>query len=191
MNDYCGPIYNRVPSMGSCLCPSNLVDSNGVCLQRCILNLKGRSGVLCYPNCPTDSYPYLTYDSSISAQERNQYDATSQTDCLGSSNHLRFKYTGKGLAVMGPPDMTQMPNELTIAFWVRPTQLNSVSYFVNAFNRITVSAASSNNYVFFSYKTSPTSSIQPVYNPTSSQRQISLNSWNYISVSIRTYLSLI
>jgi hypothetical protein len=53
--------------------------------------------------------------------------------------HLKFSSgtgDGKGLAVKGPPDMVDVPNELTIALWIRPDILLSRSYFVNAFNRI-------------------------------------------------------
>jgi hypothetical protein len=53
--------------------------------------------------------------------------------------HLKFSSgtgDGKGLAVKGPPDMVGVPNELTIAMWVRPDVLLAKSYFVNAFSRL-------------------------------------------------------
>jgi hypothetical protein len=53
--------------------------------------------------------------------------------------HLKFSSgtgDGKGLAIQGPPDIVDVPNELTIALWVRPDSLLSKSYFVNAFNRV-------------------------------------------------------
>jgi hypothetical protein len=40
--------------------------------------------------------------------------------------HLKFSSgtgDGKGLAIQGPPDIVDVPNELTIALWVRPDSL--------------------------------------------------------------------
>jgi|LauGreDrversion4_2_1035121.scaffolds.fasta_scaffold11210_3 hypothetical protein len=53
--------------------------------------------------------------------------------------HLKFTAgtgEGKGLAIKGPPDLIDVPEEFTIAVWVRPSILLTKSYFFNAFNRI-------------------------------------------------------
>jgi hypothetical protein len=52
---------------------------------------------------------------------------------------------------------------------------------------VSVSSTSSNNYLFFNFKTGAATSVQPVYNAVASKRRVVLNSWNYVSVSIREY----
>ncbi|CDW88139.1 neurohypophysial n-terminal domain containing protein [Stylonychia lemnae] len=181
----CGPIYNRAPQLGKCVCPVGLIDSNGFCVQRCTLNLAGKSNELCYPQCPSNSYPFIQYDQAAQAQERSQYDSSSQTDCYQSSQHLRFSTSGKGLAVQGQPDLTEMPQQYTIGFWVRPIALNTDSYFINAYGRVFVKAQSSTQRVFFSFKSGSNTFVEPVYTNDAKQR-VSLNTWNYVVVAQKT-----
>jgi len=60
-----------------------------------------------------------------------------------------------------------VPNELTIALWVRPDSLLSKSYFVNAFNRVYLYTQASDQKVSFVYKVGPSASvadnIEPIY----------------------------
>jgi hypothetical protein len=61
--------------------------------------------------------------------------------------HLKFTGSGdyKGLAIEGPPDLVDVPQEFTMAFWVRPQALSSINYFLNAFNRLYVFSQSQSN----------------------------------------------
>jgi hypothetical protein len=65
--------------------------------------------------------------------------------------HLKFTSgnsgEGKGLAIKGPPDLIDVPEEFTISVWVRPQGLLSKSYFVNAFNRIYVLTSAANKKI--------------------------------------------
>ena len=129
---------NRVPASGKCECDSGLLETNGICLPRCIKDQRARRGNVCYSQCPTSSKGINVYDDPAVSQERSQFDATSgsSTDCIDYSNHLKFKKDGKGLSVKGPTDLLDVPKEFTISFWVYPMTLNSESVFVNAFDRI-------------------------------------------------------
>jgi len=86
-----------------------------------------------------------------------------------------------------------VPDEFTMAFWVRPQVLSSINYFLNAFNRIYVYSqqVTQINKVSFIYKVGPTSGaadiVEPVYNQII--RVVETNSWNYIAISLRTYLN--
>ena len=40
--------------------------------------------------------------------------------------------------ISSTPDLVDVPDEFTMAFWVRPQVLSSINYFLNAFNRIYV-----------------------------------------------------
>jgi hypothetical protein len=95
---------------------------------------------------------------------------------------------GKGLAVTGPPDLAAVPEEFTIALWVRPTMLLSKSYFVSAFNRIFIRASSANQNVQFMFRTGPLANdfVEPVYND--AYRKVLMDGWNYIAISFRTIL---
>lgn len=139
MNNDCGAIYNRVPNSGYCECTAAQVESNGVCLSRCIENLAGRRGDHCHTQCPSNSLAYTAFDQPV-AQERTQYDSGTVDVCSDYEYHLQFERTGKGLAVLGPKDLTTMPSEFTIAFWVYPTSLNIESVLINAFERVYVTA---------------------------------------------------
>lgn len=66
--------------------------------------------------------------------------------------------------------------------------LASTSYFVNAYNRIQVKAVSSTSKVSFIYKTGTSTTVEPVYTNDARQKVV-LNTWNYIVVSQREYLS--
>lgn len=63
--------------------------------------------------------------------------------------------------------MSGVPEEFTIALWVRPMALLSKSYFVNAFSRIQILASDSNKAVQFKYKIgpNPTDVVEPNYVP--------------------------
>lgn len=136
----------------------------------------------------------MRFDDPTQAQERSQYDGSSQTDCSQSTYHLKFTSgnsgEGKGLAVMGPPNLSQVPDEFTIAFWVRPTMLLAKSYFVSAFNRIFVRAQSSNQNVQFLFRTGPGTNdfIEPIY--IDANRKVLMDGWNYIAISFRSFLDL-
>lgn len=67
-----------------------MIDSNGICVQRCDLDLAGHRNAMCYPQCPGNSYPFLNYDNPTAAQERSSYETTNQTDCEQSFYHLKF-----------------------------------------------------------------------------------------------------
>jgi hypothetical protein len=89
--------------------------------------------------------------------------------------------------------LVDVPAEFTIAFWVRPEQLLSKSYFVNVFDRVYVLTSAANQKVQFIYKVGPTTSatdnIEPVYVTTPDTIQkVQIRNWNYISISLRTYL---
>jgi hypothetical protein len=79
-----------------------------------------------------------------------------------------------------------------MAFWVRPQVLSSINYFLNAFNRIYVYSqqVTQINKVSFVYKVGPSSAatdtVEPVYNEIN--RVVETNNWNYIAISLRTYL---
>ena len=80
-----------------------------------------------------------------------------------------------------------------MAFWVRPQVLSSINYFLNAFNRVYVYSqqVTQINKVSFIYKVGPTSGaadvVEPVYNQIN--RVVETNSWNYIAISLRSYLN--
>jgi hypothetical protein len=86
-----------------------------------------------------------------------------------------------------------VPDEFTMAFWVRPQVLSSINYFLNAFNRVYVYSqqVTQINKVSFIYKVGPTSGaadvVEPVYNQVN--RVVETNSWNYIAISLRSYLN--
>ncbi len=109
MNNDCGAIYNRVPTNGECLCNAGLVESNGICLIRCAKNLHGASHNKCYTQCANNAWPRLQWNRDLIAQTRSQYDSSSITDCSDSSYHLKYTSSGKGLAVLGPQDFTELP----------------------------------------------------------------------------------
>lgn len=156
-DNVCGPIKNRVPNLGQCSCPDGLLDSNGYCVQRCVMNLAGRRGDFCYTQCPSNSLPFMKFDSLTSAQERSQYDGASVTDCQQSSFHMKFTAgsgDGKGLSIKGPPDMSAVPNEFTMSLWARPSNPNAKYFFVNAFDRVLIRATQT-KVVDFIYKTGP------------------------------------
>ena len=48
MNADCGPALDRVPNLGICDCPPGTSESNGVCSFKCLLNLGGKLGDMCY-----------------------------------------------------------------------------------------------------------------------------------------------
>jgi hypothetical protein len=97
-----------------------------------------------------------------------------------------------GLAIQGPPDLVDVPDEFTVAFWVRPQVLSTINYFLNAFNRIYVFSqqVTQINKVSFVYKVGPSNNVadnvEPVYNE--ANRVVEVNNWNYIAISMRTYL---
>jgi len=83
--------------------------------------------------------------------------------------------------------MTEMPSEFTFSFWVYPMSINAESYFIHAFERVQIYAQSSLD-LFFKFKTSATPSyVQPDYS-VFNQNQIQLNTWNYVTASLRTFL---
>jgi len=84
--------------------------------------------------------------------------------------------------------MNAVPDQFTIAFWVRPVFLSSTTYFVNAFDRISITAQSASNKVYFSFSNGPSSYVQPNYMNDYNQ-EVVLNSWNYVAVSQKEYVS--
>jgi hypothetical protein len=49
VDNECGAIKNRIPDSGMCVCDAlTQVESNGLCLSRCIKDLAGRRGDKCY-----------------------------------------------------------------------------------------------------------------------------------------------
>ena len=97
-----------------------------------------------------------------------------------------------GLAIQGPPDLVDVPDEFTVAFWVRPQVLSTINYFLNAFNRIYVFSqqVTQINKVSFVYKVGPSNNVadnvEPFYNE--ANRVVEVNNLNYIAISMRTYL---
>lgn len=181
-NGFCGATMDRDPMVGQCNCPAGTSESNGICNTQCSVNLQGRLGDMCYTKCPHNSYSELKYDQLV-AQEVSQFDAASSLQCENYINDLKFKASGKGLAVAGPPDFQDMPNEFTVSMWIFPMSLSSTSTFINAFSRVKIFAQSSNQNLYYKFETDVATSIQPSY--TAINQQMSLNSWNYVVVSQR------
>ena len=178
-----GALYYRVPDSGRCECDfTTQVETNGLCLQSCSKDMRGRGSKMCYPECPSYTHPFIAWNGT-SAQEFSHYDASSAADCQDFYRMLKFTKTGNGLAVPAPSDMQWVPPEFTLQMWVFPTDFESVSYLVNAFGRIRVEAAQSSAQVTFNYvKDAAGNMATPtVTTPTS----LVLNSWNFISVSQR------
>lgn len=81
------------------------------------------------------------------------------------TNHLTFDRTGKGLKVAGPKEMSSMPREFSIGFWISPTIFNTTSHFINLFGRASLFATSSNRFIQYRFINGASSSVSPVYIP--------------------------
>jgi hypothetical protein len=85
-----------------------------------------------------------------------------------------------------------MPEEFMIAFWVLPTDLNSKSYLINAFDRAQIWAEQSTTRLQYKHITGPgendyVKALDPT--PTSNQL-LQLSNWNYVAVSQRQVKTL-
>jgi hypothetical protein len=123
------------------------------------------------------------------AQERSQYDAGSDDACVDYNYHMKFDRNGKGVAVLGPSDLTSMLSEFTLSFWIYPTSLNTESVLINIFERIFIVAQSGSNDILFKFQKSSSQTVEPDYAASGNNNDIIQNTWNYVTASQREFMN--
>lgn len=74
-----------------------------------------------------------------------------------------------------------MLREFTISFWIYPTDFQTYSVVLNAFDRLSVEVQESDNSVSVKFKTGLASYVEPIYD--TAKNKVERNKWNYVSAS--------